>query len=84
MRLLLEYGANVSIATGDLETAFLRTAERRHPQVLRILLEHGAKVNILNTRGQSALHAACRGFIIMTSTEITVRKHYGRQARALI
>ncbi|KAG5281050.1 hypothetical protein AALO_G00066890 [Alosa alosa] len=56
--LLLRKGANVNEKNKDFMTPFHVAAERAHNDVLEVLQKHAAKVNALDTLGQTALHRA--------------------------
>ncbi|XP_076127548.1 tankyrase, TRF1-interacting ankyrin-related ADP-ribose polymerase b [Alosa pseudoharengus] len=56
--LLLRKGANVNEKNKDFMTPFHVAAERAHNDVLEVLQKHAAKVNALDTLGQTSLHRA--------------------------
>jgi hypothetical protein len=59
-RVLLEGGADPSLAGGDGFTPLMLAAGRGHPEVLRLLLGCGAAVDAVHPRnGTAAFHAAC-------------------------
>ena len=60
VRLLLEGGADPSIANGDGVTPLMAAAGNGHPEVLRLLLERGVVVDAVHPGSSStAFHCAC-------------------------
>ncbi|CAB1352235.1 unnamed protein product [Coregonus sp. 'balchen'] len=56
--LLLRKGANVNEKNKDFMTPLHVAAERAHNDIMEVLQKHGAKMNALDTLGQTALHRA--------------------------
>ncbi|XP_030629548.1 LOW QUALITY PROTEIN: poly [ADP-ribose] polymerase tankyrase-2-like [Chanos chanos] len=56
--LLLRKGASVNEKTKDFLTPLHLTAEKSHNDVLEVLIKHEAKVNAVDSLGQTALHRA--------------------------
>jgi E3 ubiquitin-protein ligase mind-bomb len=58
---LLEVGkANKDVQNNDMETALHLAVERQHQQIVKLLVRSGAKVNIADKDGDTALHEALR------------------------
>lgn len=56
-KLLLDAGADVRAALGPgRATALHLAAEDGHAECARLLLEHGARIDLPNLRGQTPLH----------------------------
>ncbi|KAF3850603.1 hypothetical protein F7725_012375 [Dissostichus mawsoni] len=56
--LLLRKGANINEKNKDFMTPLHVAAERAHNDILEVLQKHGAKVNAVDTLGQTSLHRA--------------------------
>uniref|UniRef100_A0A4W3J876 Poly [ADP-ribose] polymerase n=1 Tax=Callorhinchus milii TaxID=7868 RepID=A0A4W3J876_CALMI len=64
--LLLRKGANVNEKNKDFLTPLHTAAERAHNDVVEVLHKHAAKMNALDTLGQTALHRASHGGHLQT------------------
>ena len=53
--MLLEHGANVNGEEGEHIPPIEYAARRRYPEIVQILLEHGADVNAVNDDGKTVL-----------------------------
>jgi hypothetical protein len=61
VRLLLDGGADLSVAGSDGRTPLMQAAFNGHLEVLRLLLRRGAAVDAVNLgSSRTALHSACR------------------------
>lgn len=91
VRLLLEWGADVSIrAENKDETALHRSATFGHDTVARLLLESGAEVDAQNEDGETALHLATKwGFetvvqvLLEKGADVTTKTKAGKTALKL-
>lgn len=64
VKLLVDKGADVSLAADDTFTALLASAEQGHVDVVKVLLEAGADLRAVDSLGGNALHlASCRGHL---------------------
>ena len=54
-RLLIEKGADVSLANKDGNTALHLASFFAHPELVELLLQHGASVSVKNARGETPL-----------------------------
>lgn len=78
LEVLLESGANpnaVGISVGSMTDPLIHSAVDR-PEAVKILITHGARVDVLNSAGQTAVHSA-----IMSDTTAEVRN---RSLRVLL
>ena len=58
--LLIRKGANINEKNKEFLAPLHIAADKSHIDVLEVLLKHGAKVNILDCLGQTALHRAAK------------------------
>ena len=58
MRMLLESNSLVDPLNGDDETPLHLAARNGNPQMVALLMDHGANVHAKNNKGQTPLHLA--------------------------
>ncbi|WP_372997782.1 ankyrin repeat domain-containing protein [Marinobacter sp.] len=59
-KILLDNGANINSLNDDLATPLMLTGSTNRPEVARVLLENGAKTDLENRFGRTALQEAIR------------------------